>query len=193
MTKPGAARALKVLEPKIESDPGARAPADPAVALVGLCLAAEHPTLPGRARICWRRADGTTEDAWLPQLQGVRAREGDRVLLSAPGNHDEQIVVGVLDGVAGPPVAPPSEHGPVLRLAEDEALRIAGPDGQPILEVKPTAAGPEVRLFAPPAALTFPGSFRVSADQIELEARKGEVRIEAAGDVKVTGEIIRLN
>jgi len=192
MTKPGAARAFKVLEPKNRPD-GTPAQAGGGATMVGLCIAGAHPTLPGRVRVCWHLADGTPEDAWLPQLQGIRAREGDRLLLAMPENHDEQIVVGVLDGTAGPLDQQPSEDGPVLRLAEDEALRIAGPDGEPILEVKPTPAGPEVRLFAPPAALTMPGSFRVSAEQIEFEARQGEVRIAASGDVKVTGEMVRLN
>lgn len=192
MTKPGAARAFKVLEPK---DPPAGAPVQAAggATLVGLCLAGAHPTLPGRARVCWHGAEGRPEDAWLPQLQGIRAREGDRLLLAIPENHDEPIVIGVLDGISGPQARQPAAHGPMLRLAEDEALRIAGPDGEPILEVKPTPAGPEVRLFAAPAALTMPGSFRVSAEQIEFEARKGEVRIAASGDVTVTGEMVRLN
>jgi len=185
--------ALKVMETSSAARDDTAAGLARAGTLVGTCLADEHQTLAGRAHIRWSGGDGETQDAWLPQLQGVRARQGDRVLLATPGNHDEPIVVGVLDGIGPMVLAPPADEGPLLQLTEDEALRIAGPDGQPILEVKPTAGGPEVRLFTAPAALTMPGSFRVSADQIEFEARKGEVRIDAAGDVKVSGEIIRLN
>ncbi|NJD11204.1 MAG: hypothetical protein FIB01_12485 [Gemmatimonadetes bacterium] len=185
--------ALKVLEPNPAAADEARAPHPAPGMLVGICVSDAHPTLRGRVHIRWMSAEGEAQDAWLPQVQGVVAREGDRVLLASPSNHDEQIVIGVLDGLGANIEVPASERGPLLQLAPDEALRIAGPDGQPILEVKVTPTGPEVRLFVPAEGLQLPGAFRVSAEEIELQARNGELRIDAAGDVKVAGEIIRLN
>ena len=159
MTQPNAAVALKVIESERPA-PSARSEADTTSSnLMGVCFGGEHPTLPGRARIRWIGTDGGEREAWLPQLQGVRARPGDRVLLATPGNHDEAIVAGILDGLGPTVLAPAAEAGPLLRLAEDEALRIAGPDGQPILEVRPSATGPEVRLFTNARSPHLPGQF----------------------------------
>lgn len=160
---------------------------------LGVCIGAEHTTLRGRVLVSWRDATGKGHEAWLPTLQGIHPARGDRVLLTMPTNHGEPVVLGVLDGLGSPSTAPPAEAGPLVKLAPEEALRVASPEGTPILEVRATAEGPEVRLLAPPADLLMPGTFRISAEEIELEARNGEVRIDAAGDVKVTGEVVRLN
>jgi hypothetical protein len=50
-----------------------------------------------------------------------------------------------------------------------------------------------VRLLVDAADVSMPGRLRLAADELELEARQGEVRVSAAGDVKVQGEVIRLN
>ncbi len=161
--------------------------------LLGVCAGGEHPTLRGRAHIRWTEPDGVEHEAWLAQLHGCAAKRGDRVLLTVPDNHDEPVLLGVLDGLSPREEPPAADQGPLVELAPDEALRVAGPEGEPLLEVRATADGPLVRLLASDVGLRVPGTFRVSADDIAFEARSGEVRIDAAGDVKVTGEIVRLN
>ena len=88
-----------------------------------------------------------------------------------------------------------AERGPSLRLAEGEALRIAGPDGTPWLESAPGPAGgaPRLRLLVPAEGLELPGLLRIAADAVETAARTGEIRMTAHGDVRVKGEIVRLN
>lgn len=159
---------------------------------IGVCLSTDHPTLQGRVRIRWRDVAGQKREDWLPHIQGVRIRRGDRVLLTSPSNHHEPIVVGVVDGLR-PRQEPEVEEGPSVRLAMGEALRVTGPDGTQLLEVHAEEDGPRIRLLAPPAALDLPGKLRISADDLEFEARSGEVRMRASGDVTIQGEIVRLN
>lgn len=170
-----------------------RAAAAPPGTSVGVCVTGEHPTLSGRALVRWRDGDHVRHEAWLPQMKGLLLRRGDRVLLTMPDNHDEPIVMGVLDGLGRRSSAPAAEDGPLVRLAPNEALRVAAADGTPVLEVTVTDAGPQVRLLVGPAGIEMPGTLRLSADDIELEAKQGEVRVTATGDVKVKGEVIRLN
>lgn len=160
---------------------------------VGVCVEGEHSPLRGRSRIRWRDARGARHEASVPRLRGLHLNRGDRVLLSHPSNHDEPIIVGVLDGLGRRTAEPLADDGPLVRLGSGEALRVAATDGTPILEVKGTDTGPEVRLLTQAAGVDVPGTFRVRADEIELEARTGEVRVSAAGDVKVAGEVVRLN
>lgn len=177
----------------VRNDGAGRAAAAPPGTSVGVCVTGEHPTLSGRALVRWRDAEQVRHEAWLPQMKGLVLRRGDRVLLTMPVNHDEPVVMGVLDGLGRRSPAPAADDGPLVRLAPNEALRIAGPDGTPLLEVIATEAGPEVRLLVAPAGIRMPGTLRLSADEIELEAKQGEIRVSAAGDVKVTGEVVRLN
>lgn len=160
---------------------------------IGVCVEGQHPTLQGRSLVRWRDAAGERHEAWIPRLRELRPSRGDRVLLGHPGNHDEPVVMGVLDGLGRRAAPPPTEDGPMVRLAPHEALRVADADGTPLLEIRSTEGGPSVRLLAPAAGVDMPGTLRLSADDIELEARTGEVRVRAAGDVKVAGEIVRLN
>lgn len=159
---------------------------------IGVCLSTDHPTLQGRIRIRWRSQTGQKREDWLPHIQGVRVRRGDRVLLTSPSNHHEPVVVGVVDGLR-PRQEPEAEDGPSVRLATGEALRIIGPDGTQLLEVHADDDGPRIRLLAPPAALDLPGKLTISADDLEFEARSGEVRMAASGDVTIQGEVVRLN
>lgn len=175
-------------------DPAPDAAVRPAGGTVlGVCTGGEHPSLQGRARVRWREPDGAEREAWLATLRGLAPRRGDRVLLTTPGSHDEPVVLGVLDGLRGRDEGPPADGGPLLRLGAGEAVRVASQDGTPLLEVRAGDEGPRIRLLTGSAAVSMPGTFRISADDVELEARRGEVRIDAAGDVKVAGEIVRLN
>ena len=67
---------------------------------MGECVDDRHPTLQGRVRVRWTDATGGPRDRWVPTLQGVAVREGDRVLLVTMAHEDEPVVTGVIDGFA---------------------------------------------------------------------------------------------
>ncbi|MCG6958137.1 MAG: hypothetical protein LJF04_19280 [Gemmatimonadetes bacterium] len=160
--------------------------------LVGECVDATHPTLRGRVLVRIVDTAGEATERWLPTLYRLPVREADRVLLALPGNWEEAVVIGVIDGFARRPEAPTRE-GVSLVLAADECLRVKGEDGTSLVEVRQDEEGPVVRLLQPRVDVEVPGAFRVRADEIRLEARKGSVELQATHDVVVRGEIIRLN
>jgi hypothetical protein len=135
-------------------------------------------------------ADG--DEAWLPVLRGVTVRRRDRVLLVHPDGWDEPVVVGVVDGFRRREDVP-VEGGPALELRRDEALTIRDAEGTPILRVRDLGEGPEIQLLSEASKVRLPGALDLSASEITLEARDGEVRIRANDDVVVRGEVIKLN
>lgn len=173
--------------------PGADEPPAPPmpVPLVGECVDDRHPTLSGRGKVKWTDQTGRQREHWLPTLITVTVRVADRVLLQQPGNWDEPIIVGVLDGFSKRPA--PEPGGPRLELPKDEAIHVVTRDGKPLLRIREGKAGPEVRILDESLELALPGKLRMSAAQIELAATAGNVKIDASGDVDVTGEVINLN
>ena len=135
---------------------------------------------------------GESAERWLPTLYRLPVREADRVLVAWAANWDEPVVIGVIDGFARRPEVPARE-GASLTLAADECLRVRSQDGAELVEVRQEEEGPVVRLLEPGVDVEVPGAFRVRADAIRLEARKGAVEVEATDDVIVRGEIVRLN
>ncbi len=171
------------------------APPLPAPAcLVGECVDDAHPTLLGRVRVRWTEPHkgGEVQEKWLACLLGVTVRERDRVMLQLPDNWPEPIVAGVVDGFAMRPEAP-RLAGPSVDLREDESVRVLGEDGQQLLEVFQREGGPVVRLLDPDLDLELPGELRIKAEQICLEATRGDVDLRASDDVNVQGEMINLN
>lgn len=159
--------------------------------LVATCVEDRHPVLQGRIKIAWTD-DDPEQQLWVPTLHGLAVRPGDRVLLVRPGNSDEWIVTGVVDGFARrPPLAPvPAAR---LELKPDEALQVVSEAGQTLVEVSQGAGGPLVRLLQPDVQLQFAGKLVLRAEDLELEATRGQVAIKASDDVVVRGEIVRLN
>jgi len=159
--------------------------------IVAKCVDDRHPTLAGRVLVRWDEDSGSVEK-WVPTLQQVPIRVDDRVLLMRPMNFDEPVVVGVLDGFSRRP-EPSRETAASLELKRDEAVRVAGSHGEPLLELYRDEKGPVVRLLQEDVDVEFPGALRMSAARIELEATRGSVDITANDDVNVDGEIINLN
>jgi hypothetical protein len=186
-----------------QSDPTTEAIADCEVAplaagpvftgpLVAECIDCNHPTLRGRVLVAWTDAAGRSAERWVPTVQGLPIRAGDRVLLIRPENWAEPIVTGVVDGFARRPEIERTDAA-TLRLQGDERVRIDAADGQPIAELHAGAAGPVIRLMHADVDLELPGALRIRASKIELEARQGACRIKASDDVVVEGETIQLN
>lgn len=160
---------------------------------VGLCVDSCHPDLRGRALIRWTaRGSAHAEEQWLPCLQSLALREGDRVMVTALSNLDEPVVIGVLDGVMSHRNAPAmSAHSIVL--GADERIRVHAADGTPLVEIGPAVGGPVVQVLSPSLALRVAGQLALDADSIDFRARSGPVVINASRDVVVNGERIRLN
>lgn len=159
--------------------------------IVGECLRSEHPTLQGRVLVRWTvDAEGYTR--WLPTLMNLPVRESDRVLVVQAANFDEPVVVGVIDGFAERPEPLRSERAGI-ELRRDECVRVHGTDGRELLEISEGDSGPVVRLARTDVELDLPGALRITADQIAMKARRGQVALEASDDVVVKGEVIHLN
>ncbi|MBV1861639.1 MAG: hypothetical protein KUG77_24685 [Nannocystaceae bacterium] len=159
---------------------------------MGLCVDERHPTLQGRVLVRWRAAGGQEQERWLPTLQGLPVRSEDRVLLMQPEGCDEPIVTGVIDGFAKRPVPEPSSAA-TLELKRDEAVRVVGADGKPLLELREGESGPVLTVLHDNLELATPGRLRLRGKSVELEAEQGSVNVRATDDVVVRGEVIKLN
>jgi len=148
--------------------------------------------LPARVRVSWEDGDGAERSMWVVKLQGLVPRLDDKVIVTFPSNGAEPVVTGVVDSLARKPDLRRTE-GPNLVMKEDERLQISGPDGKPWLEVEAHPEGPRLRFLVSPEGLDLPGTIKISGDAVELKARQGEIRLDASGDVRIMGEIVRLN
>ena len=160
--------------------------------VVGECIRTDHPTLTGRALVRIPVADGPAPEVWLPTLQGLAVRPGDRLLVVNPANHHEPVVVGVLDGFALRP-EPRRDTSATITLQQDERILVTAASGQDLLEVHLSEKGPVVRLLKPDVDLDIPGDLRVRAKAVRLEATMGKVEVEAHDDVVLRGETVKLN
>lgn len=167
-------------------------PHDPSGCLVGTCTEERHPTLQGRIRVRWSELGEVEREVWLPTLQSLAIRQGDRVLIQHPRNWPEPVVTGVVDGFATRPEVEAREAAH-LELKADEAVELRGPDGTPLLELRPGPAGPVLRILGDDLDVDMPGRLRLRAGNLQFVARKGSVRIQASDDVVVEGEVIKLN
>lgn len=167
------------------------APPAPTRCLVGACIDDRHPSLQGRVRVRIARGDDETE-AWLPVLQTVTVRTGDRVLVQEVENWPEPVVTGVVDGFASRPEAP-RRTAAALELKRDEVVEIRTPDGAPLAELHAGPEGPVLRVVSDDLDLDVPGRLALRAGKLSLSAREGSVEIEAGDDVVVRGEVIHLN
>lgn len=158
---------------------------------IATCVADQHPTLIGRVRCSLSRERGAIE-VWVPCVQSVRPRAGDRVLLVRPGGSAEPLAVGIVDGFRRrAELEPRASHARRLRV--DEVVRIEGDDGQPLLEVRAGEGGAVVRLLSKDIAMEAAGALRIEAESVAIVARQGGVELRASDDVKLAGEHIHLN
>ena len=159
--------------------------------LLGVCIDAQHPTLSGRVRVRLT-VRGQEQELWVPTLQALPVRVGDHLMMLRPANALEWVVTGVIDGLAERPRPPKSEAARV-ELQRDEALKVVSSEGEQLVEISQGEAGPVVRVLEPDVRVEFAGKLALAAQDIALEATKGEVKLEASADVVLRGETINLN
>jgi len=158
--------------------------------LIGECIEVQHPTLVVRVHIRWQ--DIELYEKWLPTLHGITVRKGDRVLILSPVNWIEPLVIGVVDGFAlRPEIQRISASS--IKLERDESIRVTTPEGDQLLEIYYEDAGPVVRLLKDDVELDLKGNLRLNAKSIELNAKRGELRIKAVDDVVIDGENVKVN
>jgi hypothetical protein len=75
---------------------------------------------------------------------------------------------------------------------DDDLVEIRAPSGTVEIRIRITDAGPVLELESVRLALRAREAIDLEADQITLSG-KADVRVDAGGDVVVTGETIRLN
>jgi hypothetical protein len=159
---------------------------------MGLCVDDRHPTLQGRVLVRWQAQGGQPQERWLPTLQGLPVRSADRVLMLHPEGCDEPVVTGVVDGFAQRPV-PDKTIAATIELRRDEAVRLVGADGKPLLELHEGESGPVLTVLHDDLELAAPGRLRLRAKQVQLKAEQGPVEVLATDDVILRGEVIKLN
>jgi hypothetical protein len=159
--------------------------------LIGECVDARHPSLQGRVLVKFS-VSGLDHERWVPKLQGLPVRVADRVLMLRPGNGEEWIVTGVVDGFASRPQPELSERARI-ELQRDEAVNVVSSEGTPLVEISQSPTGPVVRVLESNVQVEFAGKLSLRAKDIELEATQGEVAVKASADVVLRGETIRLN
>jgi hypothetical protein len=158
------------------------------------CIDAKHPTLSGRIklRLELNGERGVVAEGWALTLHGQTFRAGDRVFVQRPTNTEDLIVLGVIDGFLPRPEL--ERHtGPQLELKRDEALRVNGEEGQPLVEIVSGEEGPVVRLLHGDVRLELKGKLSIRAAELELEATRGNARVEASDRVCLVGELVELN
>jgi hypothetical protein len=159
---------------------------------VAECIDANHPTLRGRVRIRLTETGVPGPSLWVPTLQGLPVRAGDRLLLQTPHGGSEPVVIGVIDGFLPRP-EPDRSVAARIEVKQDEVIQVCSPEGQPLVEILHDAKGPMVRLLQSDTRLDVKGKLSITAAELELRALKGEVRIQASQDVNLIGEIVKLN
>src|SRR5688572_29038986 len=148
----GASSLEALLLQERRATPAAPASAAPAP-FIGYCVDTRHPNLLGRVLVRWfapgnypgnnnppgsdpsdsnSTAGGQPEEHWLPCLQSLALREGDRVLITRLSNFDEPVVIGVLDGFS-PRRDAPATLAHVVELKSDERVRVHAADGTPLV------------------------------------------------------------
>jgi hypothetical protein len=160
--------------------------------VVAECVEERHPTLSGRVRVRIVDPSGHSAEAWVPTLQGLPVRAADRVLMVRPGNGEEWIVTGVIDGFAARPRVEKTAAAR-LELKSDESVQVVSASGVPLIEVSQGQAGAVVKLLEPDVRVELAGKLAIAAQDIQLEATRGQVKLKASDDVVVQGEIVRLN
>lgn len=159
--------------------------------LIAEVIVETHPVMAGRVLVKGADAAGQMFEDWLPCLQGLNITAKDRVLIQRPCNAPEPLITGIVESMHAQRKQFSSAQ--TLTLNENESLTINDHLGRALIDIAAGVDGPSIKLHASLAELDVEGALRLEADSLEFKARQGEMQLSASGDIKVDGEIIKLN
>ena len=160
--------------------------------LIAEVVVETHPVMSGRVLVAGTDERGRSFEEWLPCLEGLSIRAKDKVVIQRPANSQEALVTGVVES-RHRQARQQSRVGGELTLGKDECMRINDYNGDALLDIVAGESGPSIQLHRSLGELDVPGSFRLVADSLDFKARRGEMTLAASGDIRVDGEMIKLN
>jgi len=186
-------------------------------AMVGECVDDCHPEWCDHYLVVFTDTKGETYRQWLPSVLGLEIRRGDLLVITKPLNWATPIIIGILsttpssqvkvteppvvgglsesDGEVSKNVRSSFEVRPnnTVALTGETPIQIVTHNGRKLVEIGIGPDGPMVRICQRDAVIDLPGKLAISAGEIELKSRSGDLKIEADHDVVVSGDLIRLN
>jgi len=190
-------------------------------AMVGECVDDCHPEWCDHFMVAYNDTKGESFRQWLPGLLGLEIRRGDLVLIAKPINWAIPIITGILpasplssNSVFSPwelksatQELDPSEPEPqktqrstfeirpnnTVALTGESPIQVVTHNGRKLVEIGMAANGPTIRICERDAAIDLPGKLAITAGELQLKSRSGDLKIEADHDVVVQGDLIRLN
>lgn len=115
-----------------------------------------------------RETHKATSFADEPESQGNIARKNDRASFEVRPNN-------------------------TVALTGETPIQVVSHNGRKLVEIGIGPDGPTIRVCQRDAVIDLPGKLTVSAGELELKSRSGDLKIEADHDVVVQGDLIRLN
>lgn len=159
--------------------------------LVATVVVDTHPVMSARVLVTGTDSKNRKFEDWLPCLEGLNVKARDKVLIQRPANTLEPVVTGIVESSHSHRRQAHSAHS--LSLKHNEALTINDHHGKAIIEIVSGDNGPCIMLHTALVELDVAGALRLEADSLQFKARQGEMTLSASGDIKVDGEMIKLN
>lgn len=80
-----------------------------------------------------------------------------------------------------------------VALTGESPIQVVAHNGRKLVEIGLGPDGPTVRICQRDAVIDLPGKLAITAGELELKSRSGDLKIKADHDVVVQGDLIRLN
>jgi len=189
--------------------------------MVGECVDDCHPEWCDHYMVAYTDTKGELFRQWLPGMLGLEIRRGDLVLFAKPLNWATPVIMGILpnspsssSNVFSPweLKCPTLEHvsadtelqknprssfevrsNNTVALTGESPIQVVTHSGRKLVEIGQGVNGPTLRICERDAVIDLPGKLAITAGELELKSRSGDLRIEADHDVVVQGDLIRLN
>ena len=190
-------------------------------AMVGECVDDCHPEWCDHYMVAYADAKGESYRQWLPGLLGLEIRRGDLVLIAKPIDWATPVITGILPAMPSSSSSgfspwelksASSEHDPTgpelqknqrssfevrpnntVALTGETPIQVVTHSGRKLVEIGLGANGPTIRICERDATIDLPGKLAITAGELQLKSRSGDLKIEADHDVVVQGDLIRLN
>jgi len=190
-------------------------------AMVGECVDDCHPEWCDHYMVAYADTKGETFHQWLPSVLGLEIRRGDIVLFAKPINWATPVITGILSAIPSDSTSvfspwelksATSEHhlagvesqkkprssfevrsNNTVALTGETPIQVVTHNGRKLVEIGLGVNGPTIRICERDAAIDLPGKLTITAGELELKSRTGDLKIEADHDVVVQGDLIRLN